>query len=157
MALVYFLLPQLSKPRASWSVWTDLEGYFVARRVVLIASSHPRRLDAWQAAVRQAGYLPLAAADAARAFYLLNKIRPSLVLLDAEPDDMRVAEVLHDIRAIPSLEVTPVLIVGALPAEQQAQVARDAHAVTRPAGSDGESIVAALHDALGGPRPTRRR
>lgn len=129
----------------------------MARRVVLIASSHPRRLDAWQAAVRQAGYLPLAA-DTARAFYLLNKIRPSLVLLDAEPDDMRVAEVLHDIRAIPALEATPVLIVGALPAEQQAQVARDAHAVTRPAGSDdGESIVAALHDALGGPRPTRRR
>ncbi len=112
-------------------------------------------MEVWQTAIQRVGYLSLPAPTASRALYLLHKIRPALILLDAEPNEIDLPALLRDVRAIPSAETTPVLLLG-VPPRDHATITRDPHVVVRQIGDDGD-LVAALHDILGGPRPMPRR
>ncbi len=55
----------------------------MARRAILVVSPIPAQLEAWRAAVRRAGCLSLEALTVERARALLQKIRPSLILVSA--------------------------------------------------------------------------
>ena len=113
-------------------------------------------MQTWQTAIQQVGYLSLPADTADRALYLLHKIRPALILLDAEPNEIEPLVLLQDIRAIASAETTPVLMLGVPSPWDQAAMTRDPHVIVRQLRDDGD-LIAALHDILGGPRPTPRR
>jgi DNA-binding response OmpR family regulator len=68
------------------------------------------------------------ATDAAEAMDALHTVRPSLVLLDVMLPGRSGLDVLRDIRADPSLEALPVVVVSAWRSPQDTRVAIEAGA-----------------------------
>jgi len=125
----------------------------MTRHVVLIVSSRPARLDVRQEVVRRAGHWPLPASSIRRALFLACKVRPSLVLVDADLADGRAVALLAALRAVPALAAICIIVVGELtPAEHDA-VAHDPRASAHPI-PDSSGLRALLDAALGVPDRT---
>lgn len=120
----------------------------MARHVVLVVSSRPARLDVRREVVRAAGHWPLPAPTAARALALAAKVRPSLVLADADLSDGRAATLIESLRGIPALTGVRVIVLGEVaPAEHDA-VARDPWTRVQPI-PDSVGLHALLAATLG--------
>ena len=61
----------------------------------------------------------------ARALFLLGKVRPDLVLVDAELADGRVPDLIRAMRGVAALEQVRVVVLGAVTAEEHRDLARD--------------------------------
>lgn len=94
-------------------------------RIILIASSDPRRLQGRERAVRAAGYYALPASTLDRALALARKVRPAAVLADAGLDDGRAPALLRGLRAVAGLGQVGVVFLGSLTADERDQVAGD--------------------------------
>jgi len=83
----------------------------MTRRAVLIVSPIPAQLGAWRTAVRRAGCLSLEASTVERARALLQKIRPSLILISAAlaADG---ASLVAAVTETPVLATVPVMVLG---------------------------------------------
>src|SRR5437764_11773919 len=119
----------------------------VVTRLVLIVCSDDQCLPARQAVVRRAGYKSLPASSMARALFLLGKVRPDLVLVDAELADGRAPAFIRAIRGVAALEPGRVVVLGAVTAEEQRDLARDALVHVRQVADDG-AIGALLEELL---------
>lgn len=126
----------------------------MARRVVLLITSDHE--DAWQAAVRRAGYLPLPAPTISRALFLVNKVRPAVILLDAEVMGAETIEAIRELRLAPTIDAVPVVVLGALTREQHASARREPQVLVRQVDNP-DGILAVLEEVVGGPRPSRQR
>ncbi len=84
----------------------------MTRRAILIVSSIPAQLGAWRTAVRRAGCLSLEASTVERARALLQKIRPSLILISAAlaADG---ASLVTSVAEDPGLSAVAILVLGA--------------------------------------------
>jgi len=120
----------------------------VTRHVVLVVSSRPARLDVRQEVVRHAGYWPLPASSIRRALFLACKVRPSLVLVDADLADGRAVTLLAALRAVPALAAVCVIVLGELTPAEHDVVAHDPHAHAHPI-PDSKGLHALLATALG--------
>ncbi len=125
----------------------------MARRVVLLITAEHE--DAWQTVVRNAGYLPLPAPTISRALFLLNKVRPAVILLDAQVAGSEILSAVHELRLAPAVETVPLVVLGTLSREQHAAL-REPQVLVRQVDSAG-GILAVLEDVVGGPRPTPYR
>src|SRR5438067_2269619 len=94
-------------------------------RLVLVVCSDDQWLQVWHAVVRRAGHRSLPAPTMARARFLLGKVRPDMVLADAELADGRAPALIRAIRAVAALEQVRVVILGAVTAEEHRDLARD--------------------------------
>lgn len=126
----------------------------MARRVVLLITGNHE--DAWQAVVRRAGYLPLPAPTISRALFLVNKVRPAVILFDAAGMGAEVLDAIRELRLAPTIDAVPVVIVGALTREQHAAAMREPQVLVRQVDNAG-GILAVLEEVVGGPRPSRER
>jgi DNA-binding response OmpR family regulator len=126
----------------------------VARRVVLLITAEHE--DAWQTVVRNAGYLPLLAPTVSRALFLLNKVRPAVILLDAQVVGPEPFNAIHELRLAPAAETVPLVVLGTLGREQQAAATHEPQVLVRQVDSAG-GILAVLEEVVGGPRPTPYR
>ena len=122
----------------------------MTRHVVLVVSSRPARLDVRQEVVRRAGHWPLPASSIRRASFLACKVRPSLVLVDADLVDGRAVAFLAALRGVPALAAVCFIVLGELTPAEQDVVAHDLHARVRPV-LDSTSLRALLAEALGAP------
>lgn len=93
--------------------------------VVLIVSADPRRLQECQDIVREMGQLALVAATVDRAGECLSKIRPNLLLVDAQVGADRGLRLVDEMRSIPALVHVPVIVNGALTPAEERQLERD--------------------------------
>ena len=125
----------------------------MARHVVLVVSSRPARLDVRQEAVRRAGHWPLPASSIRRTLFLACKVRPSLVLVDAELGDGRAVALLAALRAIPALTAVRLIVLGELTPAEHDVVAHDPHAQAHPI-PDNKGLRAILAEALDAPDRT---
>ena len=116
-------------------------------RLVLVVCSDDQRLQARQAAVRRAGYRSLPASSMARALFLLGKVRPDLVLVDAQLADGRAPALIRAIRVVAALEQVRVVVLGAVTADEQRDLARDSLVHVREVADDG--AIGALLEFLG--------
>src|SRR5438128_1388918 len=82
-------------------------------RLVLVVCSDDQWLQARHAVVRRAGHRSLPAPTMARAVFLLGKVRPDLVLTDAELSDGRAHVLIRALRAVAALEQVPVVVLRA--------------------------------------------
>jgi len=119
----------------------------MARHLILLVCSDDTRLDARRHAVRRAGYWSLPAPSLDRALFLVGKIRPTLVLTDAEVTGGRAPSLLRALRAAASLEHVHVVIIGALMPHEQSEVAADPHTHVRHLADD-EALPDLLHEYL---------
>jgi DNA-binding response OmpR family regulator len=120
----------------------------MTRHVVLVVSSRPARLDVRQEVVRRAGHWPLPASSIRRALFLACKIRPSLVLVDADLVDGRAVALLAALRTVPALAAVCLIVLGELTPGEQDVVAHDLRARVRPV-LDSTGLRALLAEALG--------
>ena len=120
----------------------------MTRHVVLVVSSRPARLDVRQEVVRHAGHWPLPAAAIRRALFLACKIRPSLVLVDADLADGRAVALLAALRAVPALADACIIVLGEAPPAERDAVAHDRHARVCPV-LDSTDLRALLVETLG--------
>ena len=120
----------------------------MARHAILIATSDAQRLSAWHGLVRRAGDWPLPAPTLTRALWWMRKIRPAVVLVDAGLTDGRAAVLLSAMRALPRMGDAPVVVLGALTAEEHAQVAHDPYVVLWPAEHVADDTLARLLDDM---------
>jgi DNA-binding response OmpR family regulator len=118
------------------------------RRVVLVVDSQPQRLDRWQRAVREAGWLPLPAPTVARARALLQKVRPHLVLSAAHLADGHSADLLRALRAAAQLDHVPLAVLGALRPEEHEALAGDPRVCMR-AREDRDAVIGVLTQRAG--------
>lgn len=125
----------------------------MTRHVVLVVSSRPARLDVRQEVVRRAGHWPLPASSIRRALFLACKVRPSLVLVDADLVDGRAVALLAALRAVPALAAICIIALGELTPAEQDVVAHDLHARVCPV-LDRTDLRALLAEALGVPDRT---
>jgi DNA-binding response OmpR family regulator len=84
----------------------------------------------------------------ARALFLLGKVRPDLVLADVELADGRAPALIRTMRAIAALEQVPVVMLGAVTAEEHRDLARDSLVHVREVADVG-AIGALLEEFLG--------
>jgi PleD family two-component response regulator len=120
----------------------------VVTRLVLVVCSDDQRLQARHAVVRRAGYRSLPASSMARALFLLGKVRPDLVLVDAELADGRAPALIRAMRGVAALEQVRVVVLGAVTAEEHRDLARDSLVHVREVADDG-AIGALLEEFLG--------
>ena len=121
----------------------------MVRHAILIAASDERRLYAWHSLVRRAGYWPLPAPTLARALWWVHKVRPAMVLVEAGLADGRAAGLLQAMRALPPVAEVPVVVLGALTAEERDPAARDPYVVVWPREHDaGDPTARLLDDVL---------
>lgn len=91
-----------------------------------------------------------------RAIFLVSKVRPAVILCDAQLVGVQALATLRDLRTIPAIEQAPIVIVGALPREQYDAAMREPHLLIRQV--DGAAgILAVLEEVVGGPRPSPYR
>lgn len=83
----------------------------------------------------------------ARALFLLGKVRPDLVLTDAELVDGRAHVLIRAIRAVAALEQVRVVVLGAVTAEERRDLARDSLVRVREDADDG-AVGALLEEFL---------
>jgi len=125
----------------------------VARQAILIATSDEHRLDAWYGLLRHGGYWPLPAPTLTRARWWVDKIRPGVVLIDAQLVDGRGADLLQTMRTLPPLAAVPALVLGALTAQEHGRMAGDPSIVLWPREQIADDTLARLlTDALSGAR-----
>ena len=93
--------------------------------LVLIITSDAQRRDTWHTATRSAGHHALPAHTLAQAIFLLGKVRPTLVVTDAELADGRVLALLRHLRAVESLTAVVVVVFGDVTAEEHEHIAAD--------------------------------
>jgi len=93
--------------------------------LVLIITCDAQRRDTWHAATRSAGHHALPAHTLDRARFLLGKVCPSLVLMDAELGDGHVLALLRHIRAVEPLTRVVVVVFGDLAPEEHEHIAAD--------------------------------
>ena len=117
-------------------------------RLVIVVCSDDQRLRARQAVVRSTGPKALPASSMARALFLLGKVRPDLVLVDAELVDGRAPALIRAMRGVAALEQVRVVVLGAVTAEEHRDLARDALVHVRQVADDG-AIGALLEELLG--------
>jgi DNA-binding response OmpR family regulator len=84
----------------------------------------------------------------ARALFLLGKVRPDLVLVDAELADGRAPALIRAMRVVAALEQVRVVVLGAVTAEEHRDLARDSLVHVREVADDG-AIGALLEAFLG--------
>lgn len=120
----------------------------MARHVVLVVSSRPARLDVRQEVVHAAGHWPLPAPTIVRALALAAKVRPSLVLVDADLSDGRAGALIEALRGIPALTGVRVIVLGELNPAEHDVVARDPHVRVHPV-PDGAGLHGLLAATLG--------
>ena len=104
----------------------------MTRQVILVVSSQPPRLDARVALVRQAGHWPLPASTLRRAIFLACKIRPALVVVDADLSDGRATALVQELRTVPALQDVRVLIMGDVTPRESDVLTRDPAVEVRP-------------------------
>ena len=80
-------------------------------RTVLIADDEPSMRLLVHATIESDDYAVVEAADGSEAWAVIQKLRPSLVLLDVQMPGMTGLEVLRSVRADPSLETTRVILL----------------------------------------------
>lgn len=97
----------------------------MARSVILLVSSDPGRLHAWQQAVRRAGLLPLPASTGQQANNLLSTVCPALLIADAELCDGRALRFLATLRTHPRLGQMPVIVLGSLTPDERRMLQGD--------------------------------
>ena len=119
----------------------------MARQVILVVDSHLPRLQARQALVRRAGFLPLPAPSVGRACALLRKVRPAMVLSEAQLDDGHSADLLQGLRAVASMEHVPMAVLGTLTPGEHRALTGASH-VYVPESGDEDAIIALLRDVL---------
>ncbi len=93
--------------------------------LVLIITSDAQRRDTWHTATRSAGHHALPAHTLAHAIFLLGKVRPTLVVTDAELEDGRVLALLGHLRAVEPLAAVVVVVFGDVTVEEQEHIAAD--------------------------------
>jgi PleD family two-component response regulator len=120
----------------------------VVTRLVIVVCSDDQRLQARQAVVRSTGPKALPASSMARALFLLGKVRPDLVLVDAELADGRAPALIRAMRGLAALEQVRVVVLGAVMAEEHRDLARDSLVHVREVADDG-AIGALLEEFLG--------
>lgn len=79
---------------------------------MLIASSAPVRLEALRQSVRGAGFFPIATPTTRHALFLLTKVRPALILADAQLQDGDASAFLRELRRLPLIEEVPLIVLG---------------------------------------------
>jgi DNA-binding response OmpR family regulator len=84
----------------------------------------------------------------ARALFLLGKVRPDLVLVDAELADGRALALIRGMRVVAALEQVRVVVLGAVTGEEHRDLARDSLAHVREVADDG-AIEVLLEEFLG--------
>src|ERR671936_2122232 len=109
----------------------------VVTRLVLVVCSDDQRLPARQAVARRAGDRSWPASSMARALFLLGKVRPDLVLVDAELADGRAPALIRAMRGVAELERVRVVVLGAVTAEEHRDLARDSLVHVREVADDG--------------------
>jgi DNA-binding response OmpR family regulator len=117
-------------------------------RLVLVVCSDDQRLAARQAVVRRAGSRALPASSMARALFLLGKVRPDLVLVDAELADGRAPALVRAIRVVAALEQVRVIVLGTVAAEEHRDLAHDSLVHVREVADDS-ALGALLEEFLG--------
>jgi len=125
----------------------------MTRHVVLVVSSRPARLDVRQEVVRHAGHWPLPASSIRRALFLACKVRPSLVLVDADLADGRAVALLVALRAVPALANVCTIVLGEVTPAEHDVVAHDPLARAHPI-PDSKGLRGLLTEALGAPDRT---
>ncbi len=118
-----------------------------ATRLVLVASSDPARLRAYNVMARAAGAYPLAAPLLGRAIVLVYKVRPLAVLIDVGLSDGRGLDLVRAMRAVEPLAHVPVVLLGMCEPDERAHLLHDpwTHRVhTR----DDAALGALLRDLL---------
>jgi DNA-binding response OmpR family regulator len=73
----------------------------------------------------------------ARALFLLGKVRPDLVLVDAELADGRAPALIRAMRGLEVLEQVRVVVLGAVTAEEQRNLAHDCLVRVQEGADDG--------------------
>ena len=114
--------------------------------LILIVSADPGLRQARRQALRRAGYHVLPAAGLRHALMLVGKVRPSVVLADADVGDGRAIALLQALRAVEALRGVHVIVLGSVPRAEQAQLADDPRAQAH--GGDDTALLSLLHDLL---------
>lgn len=117
----------------------------MALQVILLVCSDEHRLQARYTRICQAGHLCIRADGLSRAFAILRQVYPTLVLTDAQLVDGRAAVLVAAVRAVQALEQVPIIVGGALRAEERARMAADVALVVQPSMTAAD---AALDDLL---------
>ncbi len=110
--------------------------------LVLIITADAQRRDTWLTATRSAGHHALPAHTLERALYLLGKVRPRLVVTDAELADGRVLALLRHLRAVEPLAAIVIVVLGDVNAEEQEHIATDSLSHVRPVDALIERVLA---------------
>ena len=116
-------------------------------RLVLVVSSDPHRLRAYEAMARDVGAYALPAPLLGRAIALVRKVRPSAVLADVALSDGRSLNLVRAMRAVEPLAHVPVVLRGVCGPDEAAHLPHDpwTHGVhTR----DDAALSALLRDLL---------
>lgn len=100
----------------------------MTRPVILAVSPDHDILARRQALARSRGWWTLGAGGVQRALSLLRKVRPTVVLADADLPDGRIADLLAQMRAVPPLANVPVIVLGSLALGDRRAVERDPYA-----------------------------
>ncbi len=104
----------------------------MVRHLVLILASDMHRRAAWHAATRNAGHHALSAHTVERAIFLLSKVRPTLVVTDAELTDGRVLALLRHARAVEPLSAMLIVVLGETTPEEREHITADDLSHVRP-------------------------
>lgn len=104
--------------------------------VILIVSADPRRRQECQDIAREMGQLALVAPTVDRAGECLSKIRPNLMLVDAQVGAERGLHLVDEMRSVPALAHVPVLVNGTLTPAEQRQLEGDPAMQAWPGGAE---------------------
>ncbi len=104
----------------------------MAGHLVLLLTSDTQRRAAWRTATRSAGHHALSAHTLERAIFLLSKVRPTLVVTDAELTDGRVLALLRHVRAVEPLSAVLIVVLGETTPEEQEHIVADNRSHVRP-------------------------
>jgi DNA-binding response OmpR family regulator len=122
-------------------------GLHMSRHLVLILTSNAQRRDIWQTATRSAGHHAPPAHTLERALFFLSKVRPRLVLTDAELADGRVLALLRHLREFAPYARVVVVVFGDVTAEEHEHIAADTlthvRRVDAPIGQILDELIAA--------------
>lgn len=122
----------------------------MTRHLVFIVSSDERRLRTREALARDAGHLALVAPSVARTLFLLQKVRPSLLIADAALTDGRAGALVERVRAVPLLRDLRIIVLGNATPEERRQMARDGH-IHLERREDDSAVTLLIAGMLGDP------
>lgn len=126
----------------------------MTRHLVFIVSSDERRLRTREMLARDAGHLALVAPSVARALFLLQKVRPNLLIVDAALADGRAGALVEHVRAVPLLRDLRIVVLGDAAPEERRQMARDGH-IYLERREDDSAVTLLIAEILGDPGSER--